>query len=149
MGAEPLEHAASPAASQAGERAVAAPPAALADQLADELRERTRYPRGEVQRARGGKRDARDSVRRADLPRDGAAADPQWEVGNDDAEIPVFVQQLAPRRIHDLARLSRRRDEAVRRQLGPPLDAEVERLEVVRELAGDLGGDVACETRRG
>ena len=101
-----------------------------------------------MQRAKGGQRDDRDPVRRADLPRDGAAADPQWEVGNDDAEIPVFVQQLTPRRIDDLARLSRRRDEAVRRQLGPPLDAEVERLEVVRELAGDLGGDVACETRR-
>ena len=148
VGGELLEHAASPTASQARERAVAAPLAAVADQLADELEERTPQPRREVQRAEGGKRDDGDPVRRADLPRDGAAADPQRKVGDDDAEIPVFVQQLAPRRIDDLGRLSRRRDEAVRRQLGPPLDAQVQRLEVVRELAGDLGGDVARETRR-
>jgi len=101
-----------------------------------------------VQRAEGGKRDDGDPVRWADLPRDGAAADPQREVGHDDAEIPVRIQQLAPRRIDDLGRLSRRSDEAVHRQLGPPLDAQVQRLKVVRELAGDLGGDVACETRR-
>ena len=101
-----------------------------------------------MQRAEGWQRDDGDPVRRADPPRDGAAADPQREVGDDDAEIPVRVQELAPRRIDDLGRLSRRSDEAVHRQLGPPLDAEVQRLEVVRELAGDLGGDVACETRR-
>ena len=87
-------------------------------------------------------------MRLTDLPRDGAAADPQREVGDDDAEIPVFVQELAPRRVDDLGRLSGRGDEAVHRQLGPPLDAQVQRLEVVRELAGDLGGDVARETRR-
>ena len=149
VGGELLEHAASPTASQARNPTVAAPlAAAVADQLADELEERTPQSRREVHRAEGGKRDDGDPVRRADLPRDGAAADPQRKVGDDDAEIPVFVQQLAPRRIDNLGRLSRRRDEAVHRQLGPPLDAQVQRLEVVRELAGDLGGDVARETRR-
>ena len=149
VGGELLEHAASPTAFQARERTVAAPPAAaLADQLADELEERPPQSRREVQRAEGGKRDDGDPVRRADLPRDGAAADPQREVGDDDAEIPVRVQQLAPRRVDNLRRRSRRRHEAVHRQLGPPLDAQVQRFEVVRELAGDLGRDVARETRR-
>ena len=32
--------------------------------------------------------------------------------------------------------------------LGSPNDAQVQRHKVVRELAGDLGGDVARETRR-
>src|SRR5205814_5610610 len=149
VGGKLLEHAASPASSQTSERTVAAPlAAAVADQLADELEERPPQSRREVERAECGKRDDGDPVRRAYLPRDGAAADPQREVGHDDAEIPVRIQQLAPRRIDDLARLSRRNDEAVHPQLGAPLDAQVQRLKVVRELAGDLGGDVACETRR-
>src|SRR5204862_1503441 len=118
VGGELLEHAASPAASQARERTVAPPlAAAVADQLADEFEERPPQSRREVQRAEGGQRDDGDPVRRADLARDGAAADPQREVSDDDAEIPVRIQQLAPRCIDDLARLSRRSDEAVHGQL--------------------------------
>ena len=85
VGGELLEHAASPTASQTRERTVAAPLPAAADQLADELEERPPQSRRKVQRAEGGKRDDGDPVRRAHLPRDGAAADPQREVGHDDA----------------------------------------------------------------
>ena len=96
VGGELLEHAASPTASQARERAVAAPLAAVADQLANELEERTPQPRREVQRAEGWQRDDGDPVRWADLPRDGAAADPQREVGYDDAEIRQMSDVTRP-----------------------------------------------------
>jgi hypothetical protein len=122
--------------------------AAVADQLADELEERPPQSRREVQCAKGGQRNDGDPVRRADLPCDGTAADPQREVGDDYAEIPVRIQQLAPRRIDDLGRLSRRSDESVHRELGPPVDARLQGAEVVSELGGDLGGDVTRETRR-
>jgi hypothetical protein len=69
VGGELLEHAASPTASQARERTVAAPlPVAVADQLADELEEPSPQARREVERAEGWQRDDGDAVSRADLP---------------------------------------------------------------------------------
>ena len=59
----------------------------------------------------------------------------------------MFIQQLAPRRLDDLGRLGRWGDKAVHCKLGLPLDAQVQCVEVVRELARNLGGEVARETR--
>jgi hypothetical protein len=120
---------------------------AVGDQLADQLEERPPQSRREVDRAESRKRDHGDAVRRADLPRDGPAADSQRKIGDDDAEVPALIQQFAPRRLDDFGRLSRRCDQALDSKLGLPLDAQVQRVEVVRELARDLGGQVARETR--
>jgi uncharacterized protein involved in exopolysaccharide biosynthesis len=68
---------------------------AAAHQLADELEERSAKSRRKVQSPEGRERDDRDPVRAADLPGDGPAADAQRDIGDDDAQIPVLVQQPA------------------------------------------------------
>ena len=85
---------------------------------------------------------------RADVPRDGPPSDPQREIGDDEAEVPVAVKQPPPSGVEDLGRRSRRVDEPVDQELRPPVDRPVPLAEVLDELVRDPGGDVVREPGR-
>jgi len=60
--------------------------------------------------------------------------EPQRQIGDDDAEVPVARQQPPPGRVEDLGRRSRRVDEPVDQELRPPIDRPVALAEILDEL---------------
>ena len=111
-------------------------------QLTDQLHERAPQPLPQVERAEGRKREHGEAVSRADVPRDRSPADLQRKVGDDDAEIPVAFEQLAPAGVQNFRQRRWWNNEAVDLKLGPPVDRVVAFTDVVQQLGGDPRGHV-------
>jgi hypothetical protein len=125
-------------------RLLAHPP----EQLVDEFDERAPQTPAYIQRPEGGQRHDSDAVCPARASRHRPAVVPEWQVGDDDREVPVAPEQAAARALEDVGDASRRLHQPVDDQLGAPVDRRVPPGEILSELLGELWRHISLEPRR-